>query len=53
MLHAATGLARPTSSATYAELAAHYHQAVLSARPYKPKPKPKAKAEVAAQIVER
>jgi len=41
----------PELNPTYAELAAHYHTAVLPARPYKPRDK--AKVEVAVQIVER
>ncbi|WP_117319733.1 IS21 family transposase, partial [Chromatocurvus halotolerans] len=41
----------PQINATYAEMAAHYHTAILPARPRKPKDK--AKAEVAVQIVER
>ncbi len=36
---------------SYQQLAAHYHTAIVPARPYKPKDK--AKAEVAVQIVER
>ncbi|WP_201241734.1 IS21 family transposase [Halorhodospira halophila] len=41
----------PQVNDTYAEMAAHYHSAVLPARPYKPKDK--AKAEAAVQLVER
>jgi len=41
----------PVINRTYADLAAHYHTAVLPARPYKPKDK--AKAEAAVQLVER
>ncbi len=41
----------PQINTTYAELATHYHTAVLPARPRKPKDK--AKAEVAVQVVER
>jgi transposase len=41
----------PELNPAYAELAAHYHTAVLPARPYKPRDK--AKVEVAVQIVER
>ena len=41
----------PRVNDTYAEMAAHYHTAVLPTRPYKPKDK--AKAEAAVQVVER
>jgi transposase len=41
----------PDITASYRQLAAHYHTAIVPARPYKPKDK--AKAEVAVQIVER
>jgi len=41
----------PRINPTYAEMAAHYHTAVLPARPYKPRDK--AKAEVGVQLVER
>lgn len=41
----------PDINPSYQQLAAHYHTAILPARPYKPKDK--AKAEVAVQIVER
>jgi transposase len=41
----------PELNPTYAEFAAHYHTAVLPARPYKPRDK--AKVEVAVQLVER
>lgn len=42
---------KPTITASYQQLAAHYHSVIIPARPYKPKDK--AKAEVAVQIVER
>lgn len=41
----------PDITASYQQLAAHYHTAIVPTRPYKPKDK--AKAEVAVQIVER
>ena len=41
----------PDINPSYQQLAAHYHTAIVPARPYKPKDK--AKAEVAVQIVER
>lgn len=41
----------PELNPSYAQLAAHYHVAVIPARPYKPKDK--SKAEVGVQIVER
>ena len=41
----------PVINPSYQQLAAHYHTAIVPARPYKPKDK--AKAEVAVQIVER
>lgn len=41
----------PDLNPAYQQLAAHYHTAIVPARPYKPKDK--AKAEVAVQIVER
>jgi len=41
----------PDINPSYQQLAAHYHIAIVPARPYKPKDK--AKAEVAVQIVER
>lgn len=42
---------KPTITASYQQLAAHYQSVIIPARPYKPKDK--AKAEVAVQIVER
>jgi transposase len=41
----------PVINPSYQQLAAHYHTAIVPARPYRPKDK--AKAEVAVQIVER
>lgn len=41
----------PDLNPTYQQLAAHYHVAIVPARPYKPKDK--AKVEVGVQIVER
>ena len=41
----------PAINPSYQQLAAHYHTAIVPARPHKPKDK--AKAEVAVQIVER
>ena len=41
----------PELNLSYQQLAAHYHVAVIPARPYKPKDK--SKAEVGVQIVER
>jgi transposase len=41
----------PTVNRTYADMAAHYHTAIIPARPYKPRDK--AKVEVGVQVVQR
>src|SRR6202012_1957491 len=41
----------PTVNRTYADMAAHYHTAIIPARPYKPRAK--AKVEVGVQVVQR
>ena len=41
----------PTVNRTYADMAAHYHTAIIPARPHKPRDK--AKVEVGVQVVQR